>query len=131
VQLRAAVAARAPREPEFISGPEVPQAAAMIARAIVKRRAEWRESLVQRLAAGESLYDVGVVERTEMQTEAVELRVEKIVVRLRREGKPAGREPKHAEFVEGLLHDAEAGYAASEAKRQRAASGPPVPKNGS
>jgi hypothetical protein len=129
VELLAEFAARALRERGFLSGPEAPQAAATIARAIAKRRGEWRDAFVDWLGLGESHYDVGVVEKMVMQPEGIELRVKKLVVQRRREGKPPGREPTHAQFVQALLHDAEIDYDASQAKRRRAGGATSTPKS--
>jgi hypothetical protein len=122
VPLFADFIARAMHERGFLPATEVPQAAATVARAIGKRRSEWRESFVHWLAQGEALYDVGVVETDEMQPEGESLHRTRIVVQPRRHGEPPGRAPRHAEFIEGLLHEAEVA-------RPRARTATPHPTN--
>jgi hypothetical protein len=48
-----------------------------------------------------------MVETAEMQPEGEELHRKTLVVKRGRDGEPPGREPTHAEFVEGLLNDVE------------------------
>lgn len=59
------------------------------------------------LAQGEAWYDVGVVETDQMQPEGEKLHRTRIVVQPRRHGEPPGRAPRHGEFIQGLLHEAE------------------------